>query len=161
MDTSDTVKTKVAICSMHRKPPCEKMGGQERCGAEAKPEESVPRGTCTTMCPISEVRRREKHRQLHCFELERGTEKERMPRADLSRTVKEYSRPAAGKDSTRACDLRPPDVLFKTVCYLVDEIAASPTLQPWTEVSNYIQMYYIVRIVVVSKSAGRHIKKHL
>lgn len=137
------------------------MGGQERCGAEAKPEESVPRGTCTTMCPISEVRRREKHRQLHCFELERGTEKERMPRADLSRTVKEYSRPAAGKDSTRACDLRPPDVLFKTVCYLVDEIAASPTLQPWTEVSNYIQMYYIVRIVVVSKSAGRHIKKHL
>ncbi|XP_053500122.1 SAC3 domain-containing protein 1 isoform X2 [Ictalurus furcatus] len=123
---------------MHRKPRCERKRGQERCGAEAKPGESVPCGTCTTMCPISEVRRRETQRRLHCFEMERGTEKERVPCADLSRTVKEYSRPAAGKDSTRACDLRPPDVLFKTVCYLVDEIAASPTLHPWTEVYSFV-----------------------
>lgn len=123
---------------MNRKSRWEKRRGQERHGPEAKPEDSVPRGTCTTMCPISEVRQRETQRQLHCFEIESGTENERMPRADLSRTVKEYSRPAAGKDSPRACDLRPPDVLFKTVCYLVDEIAASPTLQPWTEVSNCV-----------------------
>lgn len=141
VDTSDTVKTKIATCSMHRKPHRERRRGQERHEAEAKPEESVPRGTCATMCPISEVRRRETQRQLHCFEMERGTERTRMPRADLSRTVKEYSRPAAGKDSTRACDLRPPPVLFKTVCYLVDEIVASPTLQPWTEVSNCMQIY--------------------
>lgn len=130
------LKQQIAPFSMHRKSRCEKKRGQERCGAEEKPEESLPRGTCTTMCPISEVRRRETQRQLHFFEIERGTEKERMPCADLSRTVKEYSRPAAGKDSTRACDLRPPDVLFKTVCYLVDDIAASPTHQPWTEVCN-------------------------
>lgn len=135
---------------MHRKPRCERRRGQERCKAETKPEESVPRGTCTTMCPISEVRRRESQRQLHCFELERGTEKERLPRADLSRTVKEYSRPAAGKDSTRACDLRPPDVLLKTVCYLVDEIAALSTLQPWTEVRICMQICHIVRISVVT-----------
>lgn len=125
----NTSETEIASCSMHRKPCCERRRGQ-------KPEESVPRGTCTTMCPLSEVRRRESQRQLHCFEVECGTEKERLPRADLSRTVKEYSRPAAGKDSTRACDLRPPDVLLKTVCYLVDEIAALSTLQPWTEVSS-------------------------
>lgn len=142
---------------MHRKPRCERKRGQEQCGAESKPEVSVPRGTCATMCPISEVRRRETQRQLHCFEMERGTEKQRMPRADLSRTVKEYSRPAAGKDSTRACDLRPPDVLFKTVCYLVDEIAASTTLQPWTEVSECMRICCVVRIVVCSKSAARHI----
>lgn len=141
---------------MHRKPRCEMRRGQERCGAEAKPKESVPCGTCTTMCPISEVQRRECQRQLHCFEMERGTEKERTPRADLSRAVKEYSRPAAGKDSTRACDLRPPDVLLKTVCYLVDEIAASTTLQPWTEVSNCMWICYIVGIVVSSKAAARH-----
>lgn len=141
---------------MHRKPRCERRRGQARYGPETKPEGSVPHGTCTTMCPISEVRRRETQRQLHRFELEHGTGKERIPRADLSRTVKEYSRPAAGKDSTRACDLRPPDVLFKTTCYLVDEIAASPTLQPWTEVSSCMRICYIVRVVASNKSAPSH-----
>ncbi|KAF7695973.1 SAC3 domain-containing protein 1 [Silurus meridionalis] len=117
---------------------CERRRDQERCRTEAKLQESVFHGTCTTMCPISEVQRREEQRQLHRFEMKRGTEQERYPRADLSRTVKEYSRPAAGKDKIRACDLRPPDVLFKTVCYLVDEIVASPTLQPWTEVYSFV-----------------------
>ncbi|XP_060750919.1 SAC3 domain-containing protein 1 [Tachysurus vachellii] len=142
---------------MHRKSRFQHRNGQERHGAEAKPEDSVPCGTCTTMCPVSEVRRRETERQLHCFEMERGTEKERKPRADLSRTVKEYSRPAAGKDSTRACDLRPPDVLFKTVCYLVDEIAASPTLQPWTEVYSFVfdRLRSVRQDMVIQRVSGR------
>ncbi|KAK3519188.1 hypothetical protein QTP70_022134 [Hemibagrus guttatus] len=142
---------------MNRNSRWEKRQGQERHGAEAKAEDLVPRGTCTTMCPISEVRRRETQRQLHCFEIEHGTENERMPRADLSRTVKEYSRPAAGKDSTRVCDLRPPDVLFKTVCYLVDEIAASPTLQPWTEVYSFVfdRLRSVRQDMVIQRVSGR------
>ncbi|KAI1891667.1 hypothetical protein AGOR_G00146140 [Albula goreensis] len=105
---------------------------------QSRPNESVPRGTCMSMCPAREVREREAQRRLHRFEILAGTEGDRLPRADLSRTVKEYSRPAAGKDSTRPADLRPPPVLFKTVCFLINDIAASPTLQPWTEVYDFV-----------------------
>ncbi len=101
---------------------------------EQKAEDSVPHGTCMTMCPACELRQREAQNRLHRFEMVADTERDRLPRADVSRAVKEYSRPAAGKDSTRASDLRPPSVLLKTVCYLVDDIAASSTFQPWTEV---------------------------
>lgn len=105
---------------------------------EQKAEDSVPRGTCMTMCPVCELRQREAQNRLHRFEMVTGTERDRLPRADVSRAVKEYSRPAAGKDSTRASDLRPPSVLLNTVCYLVDEIAASSTFQPWTEVYSFV-----------------------
>ncbi len=101
---------------------------------EQKAEDSVPHGTCMTMCPAYELHQREAQNRLHRFETVAGTERDLLPRADVSRAVKEYSRPAAGKDSTRTSDLRPPSVLLKTVCYLVDDIAASSTFQPWTEV---------------------------
>ncbi|XP_058619639.1 SAC3 domain-containing protein 1 isoform X1 [Onychostoma macrolepis] len=105
---------------------------------EQKAEDPVPHGTCMTMCPAYEIRQREAQNRLHRFEVVAGTERERLPPADVSRAVKEYSRPAAGKDSTRASDLRPPSVLLKTVCYLVDDIAASSTFQPWTEVYSFV-----------------------
>ncbi|XP_072552972.1 SAC3 domain-containing protein 1 [Salminus brasiliensis] len=122
------------------RPRSRRAGGrrhEEHFEAEEKAD-FVPRGTCTTMCPNSEVRQREAQNRLHRFEILAGTERERLPRADLARVVKEYSRPAAGKDTTRAGDLRPPDVLLRTVCYLVDDIAACPTLQPWTEVYSFV-----------------------
>ncbi|XP_034387628.1 SAC3 domain-containing protein 1 [Cyclopterus lumpus] len=98
---------------------------------------SVPEGTCQTMCPGRELEARELQRCLHRFELLAGTERFRKPRGDPFRAVKEYSRPAAGKDSTNPTDLRPPAVLMKTVCYLIDDIAASSHLQPWTEVYSF------------------------
>ncbi|XP_036378505.1 SAC3 domain-containing protein 1 [Megalops cyprinoides] len=107
-------------------------------GVQSKAEPSEPRGTCMSMCPARELREREAQRRLHRFEMLAGTERDRMPKADPSRTVKEYSRPAAGKDSTRPSDLRPPSVLLKTVHFLVDDIAASPTLQPWNEVYDFV-----------------------
>ncbi|XP_026879934.2 SAC3 domain-containing protein 1 isoform X2 [Electrophorus electricus] len=120
---------------------CTRGGGRrqkQRCEGEAKSSVSVPRGTCMTMCPAYELRQRELQNRLHRFEVLTGTEHDRLPRADVSCTVKEYSRPAAGKDSTRATDLRPPDILLKTVYYLVDDIAASSTLHPWTEVYSFV-----------------------
>lgn len=93
-----------------------------------------PQGTCMAMCPKRELQDREAQCRLHRFEMLAGTEKDRRPKADTARMVKEYSRPAAGKDATQPSDLRPPTVLLKTVCYLIDEIAGSPSLQPWTEV---------------------------
>ncbi|XP_068175765.1 SAC3 domain-containing protein 1 [Antennarius striatus] len=101
-------------------------------------KETVPRGVCLTMCPASELRDREAQNRLHRFEMVTGTEKDKKPKGDPLRAVKEYSRPAAGKDSTNPCDLRPSGVLLKTVCYLVDEIVASPHLHPWTEVYSFV-----------------------
>ncbi|KAM9848609.1 SAC3 domain-containing protein 1 isoform 2-T2 [Aulostomus maculatus] len=101
-------------------------------------QETVPRGTCQTMCPTYELQKRESQNCLHRFEMLAGTERDRKPRGDPQRAIKEYSRPAAGKCSTNSSDLRPPAVLLKTVCYLIDEIAASPHLHPWTEVYSFV-----------------------
>ncbi|XP_072295272.1 SAC3 domain-containing protein 1 isoform X2 [Eucyclogobius newberryi] len=90
------------------------------------------------MCTSFEMRQRQTQHRLHQYEMLRGTERDRQPRADPLRTVKEYARPAAGKDSTNPSDLRPPDVLKKTVRYLIDKIATSPNLQPWTEVYGFV-----------------------
>ncbi|CAJ1060446.1 SAC3 domain-containing protein 1 [Xyrichtys novacula] len=99
---------------------------------------TVPRGTCQTMCPTGELRDREAQNRLHRFEMLAGTEKDKRPKGDPLRAVKEYSRPAAGKDSTKPSDLRPPAVLRKTVCYLIDDVAAASDLHPWTEVYNFV-----------------------
>ncbi|XP_034561470.1 SAC3 domain-containing protein 1 [Notolabrus celidotus] len=101
-------------------------------------KETVPRGTCQTMCPARELREREAQNCLHRFETLAGTERDRRPKGDPLRAVKEYSRPAAGKDSTKPTDLRPPAVLLKTVCYLIDDVAASLDLQPWIEVYSFV-----------------------
>ncbi|XP_068563195.1 SAC3 domain-containing protein 1 [Cebidichthys violaceus] len=100
-------------------------------------KETVPGGTCQTMCPARELRDRELQNRLHRFELLADTERDRRPRGDPLRVVKEYSRPAAGKDSTNPTDLRPPAVLLNTVFYLIDDITASPHLRPWTEVYSF------------------------
>lgn len=112
----------------------------ERCQLQEK--ETVPRGTCQTMCPARELRDREVQNRLHRFEMLAGTERDKRPRGDPLRAVKEYSRPAAGKDSTNPSDLRTPAVLLKTVCYLIDDIAASSHLHPWTEASSIYRGFH-------------------
>ena len=102
------------------------------------------------MCPQRELQERESQNRLHRFETLAGTEKRagekgRRPRADPQRAVKEYSRPAAGKDSTRPSDLRPPAVLLKTVCYLIDDIATMPGQTSWNEASGYSLCLYATR----------------
>lgn len=103
---------------------------------EEQPPEALPTGSCRSMCSGRELRERERQKRLHRFEMMPGTERDRLPRGDPLRAVKEYSRPAAGKDSTDPAELRPPDVLLQTVCYLIDDVAASPHLHPWTEASG-------------------------
>lgn len=103
---------------------------------EPQPLETAPKGSCLTMCSVGELRERERQKRLHRFEMMPGTERDRLPRGDPLRAVKEYTRPAAGKDSTNPAELRPAEVLLKTVCYLIDDIAASSRLHPWTEASG-------------------------
>uniref|UniRef100_A0A3P9HTB2 Si:zfos-452g4.1 n=2 Tax=Oryzias latipes TaxID=8090 RepID=A0A3P9HTB2_ORYLA len=100
--------------------------------------EAVPKGTCQTMCPVQELQDRVAQNRLHHFEMVPGTEKDRRPKGDPLRAVKEYARPAAGKDATNPTDLRPPPVLLKTVHYLINEIAATPSRHPWTEVYGFV-----------------------
>ncbi|XP_044217930.1 SAC3 domain-containing protein 1 isoform X2 [Thunnus albacares] len=118
------------------KPQVREVEEEVRPGQQGK--ENVPKGICWSMCPAREQQARESQNRLHRFEMLAGTARDRRPRVDPLRAVKEYSRPAAGKDATNPTDLRPPDVLLKTVSYLIDDIAASPRLHPWTEVYSFV-----------------------
>ncbi|KAM9301638.1 SAC3 domain-containing protein 1 [Gastrophryne carolinensis] len=88
----------------------------------------TPIGVCLDMCSERERREREQHRRLHPFEMQSRLVMARTFRnkahalADPSRTVKEYSRPAAGKELSSPRDLRTPETLLKTVHYLLMEI---------------------------------------
>ncbi|XP_034035691.1 SAC3 domain-containing protein 1 [Thalassophryne amazonica] len=135
--------------------------GKAQVKEEEKPTEqeqgSAPRGTCQTMCPSHELQLRETQNRLHRFEMLAGTETDRRPKADVLRTVKEYSRPAAGKNSASPTDLRPPTVLMKTVCYLVDDIAASPNLHPWTEVYSFVfdRLRAVKQDMIIQRVSGK------
>ncbi|XP_014843473.1 PREDICTED: SAC3 domain-containing protein 1 [Poecilia mexicana] len=124
-------------------------------GKEIK--EMAPRASCQTMCPAQELRNRESQNRLHCFEVVPGTESFRKPKGDPLRAVKEYSRPAAGKDVTKPSCLRPPDVLLKTVCYLIDEIAGSTSLHPWTEVYSFVfdRLRSVKQDMIIQRLSGK------
>ncbi|XP_042198631.1 SAC3 domain-containing protein 1-like [Callorhinchus milii] len=96
-----------------------------------------PLGTCGHMCPERERTDRERQRRLHRFEVLSGTERDSLPAADPQKAVKEYSRPAAGRETPRPEDLRPPDVLFQTVAYLVDRVVPRQDVC-WGEVYGYV-----------------------
>lgn len=42
------------------------------------------------------------------------------PKANFKKCVKEYRRPTVGKQDVDPSEVRPPDVLVKTVDYLID-----------------------------------------
>ncbi|KAI8503040.1 cell division [Branchiostoma belcheri] len=95
------------------------------------------RGTCQDMCPEQERAARQRQKRLHRFEMLEGTEHHRLPSADPARCVKEYSRPAAGKDVIPPAELRPPQVLLATVDYLVNRILPRDDVH-FSEVYNFI-----------------------
>ncbi|XP_019622257.1 PREDICTED: SAC3 domain-containing protein 1-like [Branchiostoma belcheri] len=95
------------------------------------------RGTCQDMCPEQERAARQRQKRLHRFEMVEGTEHNRLPSADPVRCVKEYSRPAAGKDVIPPAELRPPQVLQGTVDYLVNRILPRDDVH-FSDVYNFI-----------------------
>ncbi|MEE6522791.1 hypothetical protein FKM82_021403 [Ascaphus truei] len=86
---------------------------------------SPPVGICPDMCPERERRERELQGRLNRYETlnaertSRGRRERGHPLADPAKTVKEYSRPAAGKELCSPKDLRPPAVLLNTIHYLL------------------------------------------
>ncbi|RZC42649.1 germinal-center associated nuclear protein [Asbolus verrucosus] len=94
-------------------------------------------GTCMEMCPQEELEMREKEKLLHILEMIPGTENSKFPKANRNFVVKSFSRSAAGKAINRVEHLRPPEVLLKTVSYLLFDVINSDLL-PWYAVYDFI-----------------------
>ncbi|KAG8438077.1 hypothetical protein GDO86_008676 [Hymenochirus boettgeri] len=92
-----------------------------------------PIGLCLEMCPKNERQERERDGCLHYFEImdeqkaSRAYKTQRRVLADPNKTVKEYRRPAAGKELSSPYVLRPPAVLLSTVRYLLFNVWDSVT----------------------------------
>lgn len=72
-------------------------------------EAEVGQGTCTDMCPMSEIKKRTRENLVHFYEKNRGI------------YVKEFCRSAAGQSSQKLFDLRTKEALKETVRYLLTE----------------------------------------
>ncbi|XP_018563907.1 SAC3 domain-containing protein 1-like [Anoplophora glabripennis] len=99
--------------------------------------ESYVVGICQNMCPDEEIKLREKESLLHTLEVVPGTERDRKPKADRSRMVKTFCRSAAGKSMQDPKNLRPPNILLKTLNYLLDDIISRKDL-PWTVIYDFV-----------------------
>jgi len=105
-----------------------------------KTHKTLTRGTCTAMCPPSEIKAREFERALSKFEIDysyvpRG--KQDRYRAVRSKMVKAYAKASAGT-TTDPSVIRPIPVLEKTMHYLVHEIFG-------LEDHGIIEMYSFIR----------------
>lgn len=74
-------------------------------------------GTCTDMCPTFERVRRALESNVKALEKDPVTN-----RITRDRAVKAFSRPAAGQPLPMPSEVRPPQVLKKTLDYLVDNV---------------------------------------
>lgn len=94
-------------------------------------------GSCLDMCPERERKLRERQRLLHMFEVKEGTENDVKPQADKRKTVKQFSRSAAGQRKQDPSDLRPSHILLRTVTYLVKYILPRTDV-PWNVVYDFV-----------------------
>ena len=86
-------------------------------------------GSCMEMCPERERNSREMQRRLHPFEVVgyvKNSGMNKPPKANSNTAVKEFSRPAAGKELDPR-DLRPASVLVKTMDYLLTDVLNRPS----------------------------------
>ncbi|CAH0388688.1 unnamed protein product [Bemisia tabaci] len=92
-------------------------------------ESQFVKGACQCMCPAKERNLRSKERMIHILEtnldLQTFRQTKNIP-ADSNRMVKKFSRSAAGQELSHPELLRPPEVLLRTVNYLLSELSGSP-----------------------------------
>ncbi|KAK9305127.1 hypothetical protein QLX08_003800 [Tetragonisca angustula] len=94
-------------------------------------------GTCLLMCPEKERWIREKEGLLHKFEIDENTKGAKLPKADPAKTIKCFSRSAAGSDMTDMKLLRPASVLLSTIRYLFTKIATRTDVD-WIIIYDFI-----------------------
>ncbi|XP_054003951.1 germinal-center associated nuclear protein isoform X1 [Hylaeus anthracinus] len=99
----------------------------------------IIKGTCLSMCPEKECWIREKEGLLHIFEIDESvkTANSKRPKADPTKVVKCFSRPAAGVNMTDPDQLRPAPVLLSTIRYLFTKIATRTDVD-WVVVYDFI-----------------------
>lgn len=84
----------------------------------AKNESLIICNTTYSHTYIQHIYSREKEGLLHKFEINETTKGARLPKADPTKTIKCFSRPAAGLNMTDMKQLRPAPVLLSTIRYL-------------------------------------------
>ncbi|EFN66759.1 SAC3 domain-containing protein 1 [Camponotus floridanus] len=94
-------------------------------------------GRCLLMCPEKERRMREREGLLHKYEIDEKTRYMKKRKADPAKTIKCFSRSAAGQDMTDPYSLRPPHVLLSTIRYLFTEIITKTDLN-WTLIYDFV-----------------------
>ncbi|XP_017878264.1 SAC3 domain-containing protein 1 [Ceratina calcarata] len=94
-------------------------------------------GVCLLMCPEKERWIREREGLLHRFEIDENTKEMKFPKADPMKTIKCFSRPAAGLNMTDPHQLRPASVLLSTVRYLFTRIATRSDVD-WVVIYDFI-----------------------
>lgn len=77
-------------------------------------------GTCQDMCPMYEREQREFQNDVKRWEINPST-----GRIDKELAVKAFHRPAAGNEQALPSDVRPSDVLKRTLDYLVTKIVSN------------------------------------
>ena len=124
---------------------------------------SFIRGTCMQMCPPREIASREKQRRLHFFETlaftsptSNSSSQQEKLKVDSRAAVKEFSRSAAGK-SIDPSDLRPANVLLRTMNYLIEEIASRDSVYPWQMIYGFVfdRIRAIRQDLVVQRITGK------
>ncbi|XP_012233389.2 SAC3 domain-containing protein 1 [Linepithema humile] len=94
-------------------------------------------GRCLSMCPEKERRMREREGLLHRYEIDENTKHMRKPKADPTKTIKCFSRSAAGQTMTDLDLLRPPYVLLSTIRYLFTNIITQTDLD-WVLIYDFV-----------------------
>lgn len=84
---------------------------------KALEEAGVFHGTCQDMCPLYEREQREYQNNVERWELNAST-----GRIDKDLAVKAFHRPAAGNEQSLPSDVRPPEILTRTLDYLIKNI---------------------------------------
>ncbi|XP_011168263.1 SAC3 domain-containing protein 1 isoform X1 [Solenopsis invicta] len=92
---------------------------------------------CLFMCPGKERRMREREGLLHKYEIDEETKHMKRPKADPAKTIKCFSRSAAGQVMTDPNLLRPPRVLLSTVRYLFTKIITRMDLD-WASIYDFV-----------------------
>ena len=115
------------------------------------------------MCPAREIASREKQRRLHFFETVAFTRPTQNsdPRlgkltADPRAAIKEFSRSAAGK-AIDTSELRPANVLLRTMNYLIEEIASKDGTYSWQMIYWFVfdRARAIRQDLVVQRISGK------
>ena len=83
-------------------------------------------GKCMQMCPHNEIKYREEHRNLAIFEYDpighKAQDRSHINLAKPEWTIKQFVRSAADRKMDNDSEIRPPNILVKTLDYMLNNV---------------------------------------